>query len=234
MLKWVLLAALVSGCAHHRAVGVVRDRIVKLQPLSNYSGTQCEVVARPTQRALARFSQMHPGEVERLHSEAWMFKWRQTESRCQVTPAASAASPVVKAQLGFVEAALCMLAQVFYVNSPFDELQYGPDEVQIRENWVQLGPQKSDTGLFLDRNDFNVVTRTRTRGEYAAHYKQFDGEWLPDRMEHKPENLMILVDQIKYGDRLGSRRIFESMMVSVGTERPLAHSELIVRNCQPL
>jgi len=224
------------GCAHQRDVSIVKDRMEKLQPLSRYTSTVCEVETQPTQPALARFSQMYPAEVDKLRPDAWTFQWRQRESRCEVTPQAGPArSPVVKAQLGFVEAALCVLGQVFFVNSPFDEIQLGPEHVRRKDDMIHLSKKAgSEHGLYLDPRSFFIITRTPAKGQFAAHYSQVGEEWLPDRMEHKPENMQILVDQIEYGERIGSRRVFKSMMVSVGTERPLAHSQLIVRNCQRL
>ena len=236
MFKFILWVTLLGGCAHQRDVGLVKDRMLKLQPLSKYSSTVCDVETRPTQPALARFTQMYPKEIEKLQSEAWTFKWRQRESRCEIVPAQGASSsPVVKAQLGFIEAALCLLAQIFYVNSPFDELPLAPENVERRDQWIRIGAKnRPELGLFLDRKDFLVVTRTQSRGEFAAHYKQFDLEWLPDRMEHKPDNMQILLDHMEYGERVGNRRMLKSLMLSVGTERPLPHSQLLVRNCQRL
>ncbi len=240
MSKLILLAVLLGGCAHQSDVNLVKDRMLKLQPLSKYTSTVCDVETQPTQPALARFAQMYPKEVEKLQSDAWTFKWRQRESSCEITPVVGTAkSPVVKAQMGFVEAAFCLLGQIFFVNSPFDDIKLGPDDV-VRQrdeagDWVHIREKgKGNLGYFLDRKDFLIVTRTKSRGEFAAHYKQFDSEWLPDRMEHKPENMQILLDQMEYGERVGSRRTLRSLMLSVGTERPMPHSQLIVRNCQRL
>lgn len=229
MYKKIVWCLLLAGCAHQRDVSLVRDRIEKLQPLSKYTSTVCDVETQPTQPALARFAQMYPKDIDKVRSEAWTFKWRQWESRCEISPVpGSSSNPVTKAQLGFVEASFCLLGQIFFVNSPFDEIKLGPDDVKREGNMIKLG------GVDLDPGDFVIHTHTSSRGEFTARYRQESGEWLPDRMEHKPENMEILLDQIEYGERIGQRRVLKSMMLSVGTERPVPHSQLIVRNCQRL
>jgi hypothetical protein len=231
----VALAFVLAGCAHQRDVSLVKDRMVKLQPLSRYRGTVCEVHTQPTQPALARYAQMFPKDFEQLPRDAFIFKWRQTENRCEVVAPVAPKSPVVKAQRGFVEAAFCVLGQYFFINSPFDELKSEPKDVVRNGDWVQIRDKKDpELGYFLDRKDFLIVAKTKSRGEFQVHYKEFDSQWLPDRMEHKPENMQIVLDEMEYGERVAGRRTLKSLMLSVGTERPLAHSQITVSNCERL
>jgi hypothetical protein len=41
-----------------------------------------------------------------------------------------------------------------------------------------------------------------------------------------------VLDDLEYGEPVGGRRMLRSFNLSVGTERPLAHSQITVRNCQ--
>lgn len=233
MLRIFAVALLLVGCAHQRDVSLVKDRVAKLQPLSRYKSTVCEVETQPTQPALARFAQMYPKEFDQLPRDAWTFKWRQTESRCEIAPSVVPNSPVVKAQRGFLEAAFCLLGQYFFVNSPFDELKLGPNDVVRNGEWVQIrDPKQKDLGYFLDRRDFVIVTKTKSRGDFQVRYKEFDHQWLPERMEHSPENMQIVLDEFEYGEPVGGRKTLKSLMLSVGAEKPLAHSHIVVRNCQ--
>lgn len=230
-----LLMTITTGCqtAHQKALSIARDRVTKLLPLSHYTSTTCEVEAKPTQPALARFGQMYPGEVEKVPLSAWKFNWRQWESRCEIVPPKEfAKSPVIQAQKGFMEATFCLLAQIFYVNSPFDDLRYGPEDVQMDKAQVRIGDKKNpEQGIYLADKDFTVTSKT-PRGDFFAHYAKINGEWLPDRMEHQPENMKILLSDIQYDGRVSGRRMIKSMELSVGTEQAFNHSELIVKNCR--
>lgn len=233
----LLSTVTIVGCQtpHQKALALARDRAQKLAPLARYTPTVCDVEAKPTQPALARFSQMYPGEVEKLPVNSWSFKWRQSETRCEITAdKAVAQSPVIKAQTGFLEAAFCMLNQVFYVNSPFDDLRVSPDDITMTKESVRIGPpQRPTEGIFLSQKDFEVTTKTK-RGDFKAIYKLNEGEWLPSQMEHTPENLKINLDQIEYGEKVAGRRVIRSMVLSVGTERAFEHSQLTIRSCRSL
>lgn len=238
MFRWLAFGLVfVVGCqtARLRDVELVKDRILKLKPLSDYRSTVCELEVEPTEPARARFEEMFPGETKKLKADDWAFKWRQWESRCEIVPSGAARkSPVIREEQQFLASSLCILAQIFFVNSPFDELTYGPEDIQSMESGVRIGPQKSEVGIFLDRQDFNVTTRTKARGELSAQYKLVDGDWLPVQMIHSMTDYKIELSEIEYGDRVAGRRMPRSLLFSVGRERALAHSRVSIRNCSSL
>ncbi|MGE4132200.1 MAG: hypothetical protein AB7F86_11220 [Bdellovibrionales bacterium] len=236
-LSWVLgIVVFISGCQtpQQRDTSLVRDRMEKLKPLSKYSSTVCELKVEPTAPAKARFAQMFPGQVEGLRSEDWVYKWRQTENYCQIS--ASSTSVVIKEQKSFLQSSFCRLLQAYYVNSPFDELKGGVENIHSRPEAVQISWKKdSDFGIYLDRSKVGFVTKTKSRGELSADYRRFGSVYLPERLEQKHGEVRMLIDQIQYASKeQEGRRPIESMWFSMGNEKPMAQAKITVQNCKSL
>lgn len=212
----------------------MQTRVKLLSALSRYPSTVCEIETRPTPSAMARYIQLNPQEASALKGDIWNFKWRQTERHCEI----SGGSKLKAAQLqkGIVEAAFCLPLQVFFVNSPFDEVRISSETVSREDKLVRVSEKPgSHLGFYLDTGNTTVLTRTQSKGELSAHYAELGGEWLPDQIEQNTPQLKILIDGLSYSEiRLGSRRLIDSMWISVGTDIARRHSQILVRNCQAM
>jgi hypothetical protein len=89
-------------------------------------------------------------------------------------------------------------------------------------------------GIFLDRQEFNVLTRTKARGELSAAYRLIEGDWMPVQMAQSMTDYKIEFSEIEYGDRVSGRRMPSRLLLSVGREKAFAHSRVVIRNCERL
>lgn len=240
---FVLITALsVYGCqtVQIRNHNLVRDRAEKLRPLSKWRTAWCEVETELTHPAVARYQQMFPKEKARTQ-ESLKFTWRASESACEIKGGEE--SPLMKNQKGFVESAMCLLMQVHWVNSPFDEMdvrtqdlesrQVGEGDGAVEAVHVRTAGAGADYGMFVLSPDFKVETRTKSRGVLRATYAENAGEWLPSRLEQSGTNTQFVVEDIEYSDeKIGSRRMLKSFWISVGTDRALRHSKVSFYNCR--
>lgn len=231
-----LVFVFVIGCVsqQQKDFEFVQNRVDQLRGLEKWPATVCEIEALPTPSALARYVQLNPAEARRLKPEVWSFKWRQTESRCEI--ASSSKLKAVEMQKGIVQAAMCLPLQVFFINSPFDEVRIAASSVSREERLIHIGDKPgSHLGYYLDTTNTTVLTRTQSKGELSAHYADAGGEWLPDSIEQNTEALKILLDGFNYSSmRIKDRRMLESLWISVGTDTARRHSQILVKNCAPM
>ncbi len=224
------------GCATQASkdFAFVQARVAQLKSLEKYPSTVCDIETRPTPTTISRYIQLNPQEANRLKGDIWSFKWRQTENRCEISGRAELKA--VRMQKGIVEAAFCLPLQVFFVNSPFDEVEISPGAIRREDRLIHVSDKPgSHLGYYLDTGNTTVLTRTQSKGELSAHYAELGGEWLPDEIEQRTPGLKILLNGILYSEqRIGSRRLIESMWISIGTEAPSRHSQILVRNCRPM
>ncbi len=237
--KFSILVAIVVGvvgCVSQRQkdFSFVQSRVAQLNGLARYPSSVCEIETIPTPSALARYIQLNPKEAGQLKNVDWKFKWRQTENRCEIS--GGAPLQAVKMQKGIVEAAFCLPLQVYFVNSPFDEVIIAPEAIEREGQLIHVKSKLgSDLGYFLDTGNMTVRTRTASKGELSAHYAQFDGEWLPDSVEQMTPALKIVLEGLQYSStRIGSRRMLESIWIAIGTDVARRHSQIRVRNCQAM
>lgn len=235
-LWFVFIFGLLFGCAtqQQKDFAFVQARVAQLRGLEKYPSTLCEIKAIPTPSALARYVQLNPKEARELKDVEWQFKWRQTESRCEIM--GQSKLQAMNMQKGIVEAAFCLPLQVFFVNSPFDEVVIGPDAIRREGERIHVANKPgSDMGYFLETGNTTVHTRTPSKGELSAHYMNIHGEWLPDSIEQKTATLKISLDGLLYSsDRIAGRRMLESMWISIGTDVARRHSQIQIRNCQAM
>lgn len=212
----------------------MQGRVAQLKGLEKYPSTVCEIEALPTPSALARYVQLNPKEASRLEKIEWKFKWRQTENRCEIS--GSTELQALKMQKGIVEAAFCLPLQVFFVNSPFDEVQIHESAISREGQLIHVASKSgSQLGYYLDTGNTTVRTRTQSKGELSAHYSETEGEWLPDSIEQKTAALKISLDALTYSSqKLGTRRMLESMWISIGSDVARRHSQIFIRNCKPM
>ncbi len=225
-----IIAVLVCGCQTQRQkdLSLVRDRYLKLKPLSSYSSTVCEIESRPTQPALARFQQM---SKEKVNADSWKFTWRQTETRCEIKPH-DKNSKIAAAQIAFLETGFCLLLQSHYVNSPFDELPVKADDIKSVEGVVQVGP-----AISLARDEFLISTKTKAHGDLRARYRFEESlnQWVPWEIEQRTDQFILSLTDLVYGSpQVGNRFSVKSATLSVGTERLIKHSDLQVMDCRPM
>jgi hypothetical protein len=128
---------------------------------------------------------------------------------------------------------MCVLMQVHWVNSPFDELKVGPDDIGERDGRVHIRAGGSeDLGLFVDPETVAVETRTKGRGVLRAAYTPVDGAWLPQKLVQRTAETDFVVDAIEWSDTyVGTRRMPSSLWISVGEDKPVRHSQLVFNDC---
>lgn len=221
---------LTAGCqtAQQKSEALVIDRAAKLKHLSNWKSTWCQVDTELTEPAKARFTQMFPFEPAGDMS----FAWRAREASCEVT--ALSPSSAAKGQAAFLDTALCLLMQVHYINSPFDELEVtGKDIEPVRESAHIKSGDNPTLGIFLPPDSFTVETRTKARGTLRVDYADQGGKMLPSRLEQDRGKTKFLVDELEY-ETSGSRPMLKAFSVSLGGEKTFKQSRAIVRDCRPL
>lgn len=211
---------------------LLRDRVEKLKPLSTWKPAWCRVDARLTQPAIARYKEMFPDEIDKLTAESLAYTWKARETACEITPLDS--SPLTRNYASFLDTAMCVLMQVHWVNSPFDELKVGADDIGERDGQVHIRAGESDDlGLFVDPRTVAVETRTKGRGVLRAAYAEVDGTWLPQRLVQRTAGADFVVDTIEWSDTyVGARRMPHSLWISVGEDKPVQHSQLVFSDCR--
>jgi hypothetical protein len=240
--RYILISPLLlAGCQtiRDRNMELVQDRAQKLLPLSRFRTTWCEVEAKPTEPALARYRQLFPKEKSMLEkNESWVYTWHASENSCEIRALES--SEAIKNHIAFVETALCLLLQAHWVNSPFDDLHVEPKDLVRLEDKVQIrtSPASPELGIWLEPKEFVVESRTKSHGDLKATYGQpVADEWLPTRIEQTKDKTSVLVDEIDYKKtKDGKRRLISSLWISVGDDKvaPVRHTQLEFFNCNVL
>lgn len=240
MLRWIplwLVSLLLVGCqsAQKRRLALVEQRLLALRPLSVWTPTRCEVSVEWSEPAKARYAQLFAQEVQEAAKDVYI--WNARETSCSIE--APEKTPLRLMQKSFLENAMCLLMQVHYVNSPFDELTIKAEHIHEKDKLVQIRlSDNEDLGLFLDPMNFVITTKTKARGTFIAHYAQWGAypqqrEWRPTRLEHIKGNTHFVLDEIRYGEeRVGSRSMPAQMTLSVGENRLATHSYLRFSNCE--
>lgn len=229
-----VIGLLLISCqtAQEKRIDLVRDRVQKLAPLSNWPSVRCDLTVTLTQPAVARFQQMYPDSAQELHDGTLNFTWLARENMCEVKSAEE--TPIYQNQKAFLQTALCLLLQVYYVNSPFDELKLSPQviEAQGEKVFIRIKPSDPSVGILVDPYQVAVTTQTRGHGHLSARYASREGAWLPEVLEQERDGTRFKVEQIIYAvDAHRSRRPPESLWLSVGSEKPFAHSKIDFENC---
>ncbi len=225
MFRWLALALLLNGCqtAQQRSEALVAKRVAELSHLTSYKPTWCHVDTELTEPAKARFESMFPSES----ASDLSFVWRSRETSCEISPLKPSA--IAKTQQAFLETALCLLMQVHFVNSPFDEMEVRGIAPKENLTFISSGGSK-ELGLYLPKDSVTVETRTRSRGVLRAEYSERDGALLPIKLEQILPNTHVTVDEIEYANP----RTLKSFWISVGAENPLRHSKIEFHDCRPL
>lgn len=224
----------ILGCqtAQQKRIDLLKDRVVKLKPLSTYKPTICRVNVKLTSPAIARYKAMFPAEAKALDHDL-VFDWKARESTCEITPVQK--SPLTANYKSFLDTSLCLLMQAHWVNSPFDEFPYAPERLTESEGKVRLAAgENKDLGLVLDPLSFVVETHTKGRGVFTATYAEQAGVWLPQRIAQRtPNGTEIVVDEFVWDSIPTQGRLMpRSMWVSVGDQKPLQHSQLEFSECR--
>lgn len=231
-LATLLITSVTCQTPQQRSVRLVEDRFAKLKSLSSYRSTWCNVEARFTQPALARYQQMFPKDVEKLSDSSLRYTWTARESSCEVVPAES--TPLSQNHKAFMETALCMLLQVYFVNSPFDELAILPANIESLGKVTRIKTSdQSEVGIFLPHETFSVETRTKSRGVLTASYEQKAKVWLPSRLEQRRDGTLFVVDDLNYSAQ-SPREKLESFWISVGSEQSLRHTHVTFSDCREI
>ena len=224
------LIFLLSACqtAQQKSEALVAERVAQLQHLSSYRPTWCQVDTELTEPARARFEEMFPTES----ALDLNYVWRSRESTCEIYPLKPSA--IAKNQQAFLETSLCLLLQVHFVNSPFDELAMSASDIESVEplTRIRAGPSP-DLGIFLPRDSVTVETRTKTRGILRVEYADRNGVMLPSRLEQAHTGTQFVIEDIDY-DQSGPRPMLKSFWIAIGAEKPLRHSQAIIRDCRAL
>lgn len=230
--SWLALISVValSACqtAQQKSEALVAQRIAQLKHLSTYKATWCQVDVELTEPARARFEEMFPSES----ASDLTYIWRSRESTCELSPMKT--SNIAQGQQAFLETSLCLLMQVHFVNSPFDELATSPSDIESVEHLTRIrAGQNPDLGIFLPRDSVTVETRTKTRGILRVEYADRNGVMLPSRLEQARIGTQFVIEDIDY-DLSGPRPRLKSFWMALGAEKPLRHSQAIVRDCRAL
>lgn len=225
----------IGGCqfAQRRATDLVNDRVQKLKPLSQWQPVWCDLEVKPTAPAIEHYKSMYPKEAETLSQEIWPYTWKAREASCEVTALLS--GEAVTTQKGLLETALCTLLQVHWVNSPFDELNLTPEQIELSDNIVHIKTNSnSSRGIFMPTDQFAVETRTKSRGNFKATYVQVDQEWQPKRIENRNEKTVLALDDFEFDEsRIGGRRMLKSVWLELGEETSLRQAQIFFGKCQP-
>jgi hypothetical protein len=228
MHKFLIIFLALAACqtAQQRSEKLVAKRMAQLKPLSSWRPLWCQVDTELTEPAKARYEEMFPSES----ASDLSYVWRSRESSCEITPMKPSA--IAKSQQAFLETALCLLMQVHYVNSPFDELAVAEIEPQGELTHIRTGAN-SELGIFLPPDLPTVETRTKSRGVLRAEYAGQGGMMVPKRLEQRLHETSFVIDDIVY-DTSGAKPLLKSFWIEVGAEKPLRHSQAFFRDCRPL
>lgn len=222
------LALAACQTAQQRSEKLVMKRAAQLKHLSSWRPMWCQVDTELTEPAKARYEEMFPSES----ASDLSYVWRSRESSCEITPMKPSA--IAKSQQAFLETALCLLMQVHFVNSPFDELAMASSDIEpVGELTHIRSGANADLGIFLLPDVPTVETRTKSRGILRAEYAEQAGVLLPKRLEQNRMGTLFVVDDIVY-DLSAARPQLKSFWMEAGTETPLRHSQAQFRDCRAL
>lgn len=247
----VLLSFLALGAcqtAQQKNLRFLADRVEKLKPLSSWRSSQCDVSVELTEPAKARFKELFPEETDQIHRDDWAYTWSARETTCDIR--ALDIGPAVKSQKEFLDTAFCLLLQVHYVNSPFDDLKVEPADVVGVKRLTTAGGDGAtyrdeeivhivsgsdkDLGIYLPPDGVVVETRTRGHGLLVAEYGDIAGRWLPVHLEQRRGNLIFQLEDFKYAEAVEDRRGLESFWIKFGGEKSVLQSKVNVKNCRDL
>lgn len=252
MLKYLVLLLFpwLAACqtAQQKNLDLLKDRVEKLRPLSSWRPSWCEVSVELTEPAKARFKEIFPNETDQITRADWAYTWSARENTCEIR--ALDIGPAAKSQKEFLDTAFCMLLQVHYVNSPFDELKVEPGDIvgltrlstvggdgavyaDEEVVHIQSGTDK-DLGIYLPRNRMTVETRTRSRGMFVAEYSDIGGRWLPAHLEQRRGNLVFEMQDFKYAEAVKNRAMLESFWIKLSGDKTFLQSKVLVKNCRDL
>jgi hypothetical protein len=238
MFKIFVLIAFIglTGCqsVEEKNVELIQDRVAKLKPLTQFKPTWCRLETQLTQPALARYREMFPEEAEKIGEGTVNYTWKARKYNCEITPLD--ANPLTKNHQGFLDAAICTLLQVQWVNSPFEDLNIYPRDIQNEKGGtihIQASMIDRDLGVYLDQQTFKMETRTKNRGTLKAVYTQVNQEWLPQRLEQASEKVRVVVDNIEYDTvPVSGRHLIKSLWISVGDGETHQHTQVNFTGCR--
>lgn len=233
MFRILLLFLVLAGCQsiQEKNIGVLRDRAEKLKPLNTWHPTWCRVEAKLTQPALARYQEML--KVEDLGSDSLTYTWKARKSLCEILPLQQ--TDLAKNHKAFLETAMCTLLQVYFVNSPFADLPFKPEDVVSEGDRVHIRASQTnpDLGVYVDTKQVGIETRTKTRGTLTAVYAETDRQFLPKRIEQRVGATQIVLDEFEFGPTpVGGRRLPKSFWISAGEDKAIQHTQIFLSDCQ--
>lgn len=223
-----LLAIMACQTAQQKSLHLVANRTEQLKPLSTWKSTWCQLEVELTQPTQARYQEMFPQENV---TNTMRYTWRALESSCEILP--NGTGQALKNQQAFLETSLCLLLQVHYVNSPFDELIIKDSDVEAVGEVTHIRSGKDPAlGIFLPSEKFVLETRTRNRGVLKAEYSEYSRDlWLPSRLEQSLGDTLLRVDDIEYGTE--ARPLIKSFLISVGSsQKPIRQSKVSFTDCR--
>jgi len=231
-----LILGLLIGCqsAKEKNMDVIRDRSDKLKPLADFKPTWCRLETHLTQPALARYREMYPEDVEKLNDGVLNYTWKARKYSCEIT--ALEQTPLTKNHQAFLESAICMLLQVHWVNSPFEQLQIYPRDIIAQKDGtihLQGSMLEPELGVYLDPLTFKMETRTKGRGVLKAVFTENEHDWLPQHLEQLTAKSQLTVDGIEYDAKpTNGRRMIKSLWISVGDAQPYQHTQVDFVGCR--
>lgn len=240
----IFLAVLLvlSGCesAMKKNAELVAGRIRALNYLSNVQAFTCRVETSLSAPAMKKYLAEYPDEKRLIETWDESYQWEAHEGRCEIRP--DHLTPLIANHRAFMEISFCTLMQVFWVNSPFDGLNILPNQIQDRDNQVFLQQsQDSDTGIYLDKAEFRLQTRTVHNGELAAHYEKpkptpLASFELPVRLSQKTDKYSLVLDRFNWSPLSTAVRPFPaSFWISIQTAKGLeAFSGVQISDCHSL
>jgi hypothetical protein len=233
----VVAVLVLAGCQSlkEKNIELIQDRADKLKPLMTFKPTWCRLETKLTEPAKARYREMFPEDVDKLGDATLNYTWKARKYNCEITPLDS--SELTKNHQGFLETAICTLLQVYWVNSPFEELQMVPRDIKNEKDGrihIEGSMIDKELGVYLDPVNFNMDTRTKSRGVLKAVYGQVQGQWLPVKLEQVTAKADLVVDEIEYETvPVGGRKLVKSLWISVGDkDQVMQHTQVLFTGCR--
>jgi hypothetical protein len=224
---------LVIGCqsAPERDVLIVKDRVEKLRALSSWKPVKCEMRAKIAGPEEVKYRTAFPDESSLLDDWQVIYDWRVRRTQCEVH--VQPLTPATANQKTVVEGALCTLLQVFWVHSPFDGLKVTPTDIVDQDDTVFIRQkEESDLGIYLDKKNVNLMTRTAHRGILTAAYEQHGGEWYPKELGQETTSFKVVIKDFEW-DFEKPRSSPKAFWIYVGDKTSLAaHSHLELVTCK--
>jgi|GEM_PF-2673571 len=213
LLALFFLVTTACQTTHEKNAILLKDRIEKLQPLSEWKPIRCEVKTELAPQQAQKYIAAFPEEKEHIEDWDMTYEWTPRRSRCEIHP--KALTPVTANQRAFMEEAFCTLMQVFWVHSPFDDLKVEPNNIEDHDKQVFLRQKEdSDLGLYLDKESMSFETKTARKGTYSAKYALHGTHWLPSEIKHETLTFKFLLKDFEWED--GIRTPPKSFWIYVG------------------